>query len=93
MFTLRESGVDQERGSVSLKELLRSLAKTIGEFDGLVLMEPDPGNPVASLGEVEGSYAGLACPDCIAETARDDFQWLMFLAGMASDERPPDDKS
>jgi hypothetical protein len=55
----------------------------IGAFEGLVCAEPGDIH-VAILREIVSSVEGAACPDCMAETGWDDFQWKLFVAGMTS---------
>jgi hypothetical protein len=57
----------------------------IGIFAGLVCVEPTDVE-VAWLREIVTSFAGNACPACIAETGWDDFQWKLFLAGLAESQ-------
>jgi hypothetical protein len=57
------------------------VATAIGEFNGLVRLEPDPQVATASIREVESRYYGIACPECQAETGWDYFDWCLFMTG------------
>ena len=58
----------------------------IGGFDGLVCLQPGEHVTAAALREIVSSGGALVCPKCASETGWDDFQWKLFLAGMAESQ-------
>lgn len=58
----------------------------IGAFQGLVCLEPGMRVTVAAVREIVSSREALACPQCMADTGWDDFQWKLFVAGMSESQ-------
>jgi len=68
------------------------VANAIGAFAGLVILDPDPQIQVSTLREVDSTYLGVACPECVADTGWDTSQWLLFLSGLDTSARAKGDE-
>jgi hypothetical protein len=66
-------------------ESIRAFLENPDYAGGFVEINADPQVDVPSIREVITNYEGTVCPDCLAETGWDEFQWRMFLAGFRMD--------
>jgi hypothetical protein len=63
--------------------LPKDVHAVLASFEGLVCLEPGLNVRVPAVREIVTTRQSLVCPDCLAETGWDDFQWKLFAAGMA----------
>jgi hypothetical protein len=73
-----------QHGGLLPPNVPRAIARFFDEYPGgLVNITPWPAVEVASVREIHSSWDGTVCGDCLAGTSWDDFQWRMFLHGLA----------
>ena len=60
-------------------------------WEGLIQVQADPHVTVPTVRDLSSDLAGIACPDCLAETGWNRFEWLVFLAGISGGEGEGED--